>query len=91
MHRRSSGAEHRLDSAGENLLRIPMNPTSRSFHCVYLAAGKEIRMNYTSGGGNLMMVRLNSSLDFLSLSGGIVEISHFQLLSLNFQRHRNSN
>jgi hypothetical protein len=32
------------------------------------------------------MVRLNSSLNFISLSGGIVEISHFDFFSLNFQR-----
>jgi hypothetical protein len=33
-----------------------------------------------------MVVRLNSSFDFLSLSGGIVEISHIDFLSFNFQR-----
>jgi hypothetical protein len=31
---------------------------------------------------DLMMVRLNSSFDWLSLSGIIVEISHFDCLSL---------
>jgi hypothetical protein len=54
-------------------------------------------MNYTSlfgvpslrgsceGGGYLMMVRLNSSFDCLSLSGTIVENS-ILTFSLNFQR-----